>query len=66
MARRLRAVVLLAAAALPFAGCSSDAVYWWGDHMKDYYQVVKRDATDFYRSFDRNFMNYDWDDPYID
>ena len=66
MARRLGAVVLLAAVALPFAGCTTDAVYWWGNHMKAYGQVLKRDATDIYRSFDRNFMNYDWDDPYID
>jgi len=66
MARRLRAVLLAAAVVCPLSACSTDDVYWWGNHFKAYGQVIRRDAIDIYRSFDRNFMNYDWDDPYID
>ena len=66
MARRLGALVLLALAVMPFGGCTTDSVYWWGSHARGYYQVVRRDAEHVYRSFDRHFMNYDWDDPYID
>ncbi len=66
MVRSLRAVLLLCLAALPLGGCHTDSVYWWGGHMRGYYQVVRRDAESVYRSFDRHFMNYDWDDPYID
>ncbi|MFG0318924.1 MAG: hypothetical protein ACF8XB_16750 [Planctomycetota bacterium JB042] len=66
MAHRLRALLVIALAVIPFGGCSTDSVYWWGGHMRGYYQVVKRDAEHVYRSFDRHFMNYDWDDPYID
>ncbi|MBK6940110.1 MAG: hypothetical protein IPH13_07860 [Planctomycetes bacterium] len=66
MARRVRALLALALVSLPLGGCHTDSVYWWGNHMKGYSQVVRRDAEHVYRSFDRHFMNYDWDDPYID
>lgn len=66
MARRLRALLVIALAALPLGACHTDSVYWWGSHMRGYYQVIQRDAEHVYWSFDRNFMNYDWDDPYID
>ena len=66
MARRLRAFAACALTMLPFSACHTDSVYWWGDHMKGYYQVVRRDFEHIYWSFDHNFMNYDWDDPYID
>lgn len=65
MARNLRAL-LVAVLAATSVGCHYDSVYWWGAHMRGYYQVVRRDAEHVYRSFDRHFMNYDWDDPYID
>ena len=39
---------------------------WWRNNVRNHWQVVKRDATDLYRSFDRHFFNYDWDDPYLD
>ena len=38
---------------------------WWGDNMRGYWYVLKRDGTDLYRSIDRHFFNYDWEDPYI-
>ncbi len=66
MARRLRALLLIAFIAVPFTGCRTDSVYWWGGHARGYYQVFKRDAEHVYRSIDRHFFNYDWDDPYID
>jgi hypothetical protein len=66
MARRIRALLALALVGLPLGGCSTDSVYWWGNHMKGYGQVIRRDAEHVYKSFDRHFMNYDWDDPYID
>ena len=36
---------------------------WWKNNLRGYWYVLKRDGTDLYRSFDRHFMNYDWDDP---
>ena len=58
---------MIGLAVLPFTGgCHFDSVYWWHDHMRAYYQVVQRDAELFHESFDRHFMNYNWDDPYID
>jgi hypothetical protein len=66
MARTLRALLVTALAATSFGGCHYDSVYWWGSHMRGYYQVIRRDAEHFYKQFDRHFMNYDWDDPYID
>ena len=66
MARKLRALVVVALATVPFGACRTDSVYWWGAHMRGYYQVFLRDAEQIHRSFDRHFMNYDWDDPYID
>ena len=38
---------------------------WWGDNMAGYWYVLKRDMKDLYRSIDRNFFNYDWEDPYL-
>jgi len=38
---------------------------WWADNMRGYWYVLKRDGTDLYRSIDRHFFNYDWEDPYI-
>lgn len=66
MARRLRPLIALALAAIAYGGCHFDSVYWWGAHARGYYQVIQRDSEHVYRSFDRHFMNYDWDDPYID
>jgi hypothetical protein len=36
---------------------------WWRQNLRGYWWVLRRDATDFYRSVDRHFFNYDWDDP---
>ncbi len=66
MARKLRALLGVALVATCFGACHYDSVYWWGAHARGYYQVVRRDAESVYKSFDRHFMNYDWDDPYID
>lgn len=66
MARRLRALIVVALAAVPFVGCSTDSVYWWGAHARGHYQVLLRDAEHVHWSIDRHFLNYDWDDPYID
>ena len=66
MARKFRALLVVGLAALPFGGCHTDSVYWWGAHARGYYQVIQRDSEHVYKSFDRHFMNYDWDDPYID
>ena len=38
---------------------------WWGDNLAGYWYVLKRDMKDLYRSIDRNFFNYDWEDPYL-
>jgi len=39
---------------------------WWGQNMRGYWYVFKRDMTDVYRGIDRHFFNYDWEDPYLD
>ena len=36
---------------------------WWKNNLCGYWYVVRRDATDVYRSVDRHFFNYDWEDP---
>ena len=38
---------------------------WWGDNLAGYWYFLKRDMKDLYRSIDRNFFNYDWEDPYL-
>lgn len=60
--------------ALPLSACGSTVANdpesynggWWREHMHDYLAVIKRDVKDFYRTFDRHVMDYDWDDPYLD
>ena len=39
---------------------------FWKRNLNAKLYVLKRDARDFYRTFDRHFWNYDWDDPLID
>ena len=38
---------------------------WWKENLRGYWYVLKRDGKDLYRSVDRHFFNYDWDDPYL-
>jgi len=35
-------------------------------HALTHLEVILRDFRDMHRFWDRYFMNYDWDDPYID
>ncbi len=77
--RSLWNVVATSLLAGALAGCSSSSEgsakephddrtstsSWWGDNMRGYWYVLKRDGTDLYRSVDRHFFNYDWEDPYI-
>jgi len=35
-------------------------------HAMTHLEVILRDFRDMHRFWDRYFMNYDWDDPYID
>lgn len=64
-----KAVTVVLAAALA-AACSQPGQpsnsEWWGNHFKGYGSVIKRDSTNLYRSIDRHFFNYDWDDPSFD
>jgi hypothetical protein len=39
---------------------------WWRTNLRNHWYVIERDATDLYRSIDRHFFNYDWDDPYLE
>jgi hypothetical protein len=35
-------------------------------HAMTHFQIILKDFRDMHRFWDRYFMNYDWDDPYID
>ena len=71
MLKTFRNVVLAAVGLSLLAACGSTASRkpsrynggWWNDHLSGYFYVLKRDMTHMYKSFDRHFMNYDWDDP---
>ena len=72
--KNVRNVVAGLLAASLLAGCGSTVSdrkedhtgTWWKNNLRGYWYVLKRDSTDMYRSFDRHFFNYDWDDPNID
>lgn len=46
---------------------SLDQGYFYDtQHSASHLEVMLRDFRKMHRFFDRHFMNYDWDDPYID
>jgi hypothetical protein len=71
--KSFRNAVAAALVACTLAACNSSkgsddrtsTSAWWGNNMRGYWYVLKRDATDIYRGIDRHFFNYDWEDPYI-
>jgi len=71
LVRNLTAAALMAGFALSLSGCGSTVAGtpeaynggWWRSHMHGYMSVLKRDVTNIYRTFDRHFMDYDWNDP---
>ncbi len=72
MYRRILPLALLGVVASFMSGCNtlggtkSRHGSFWSRNLKNKLKVVERDATDAYRSFDRHFLNQDWDDPWLD
>ena len=70
MKKNVRNLVCAVLAAATLGACGSTngpkesyTGTWWKNHMRGYWYVLKRDGSDLYRSVDRHFFNYDWDDP---
>lgn len=70
--KTVRNVVAAVLTASFLAGCGTGGTNnanstgtWWKNNLAGYWYVWKRDATDLYRSVDRHFFNYDWEDPYL-
>ena len=57
-------LVLALLATLVLTSCS--CVEWWGHNIQGKYLAVRRDLHSMHRTWDYHFMNYDWEDPYID
>lgn len=74
LVRKLTALSLLACVAFSLSGCGSTVSSnsgdhtgrWWRNHMKQYLGVLRKDARNFYQTFDRHFVDLDWNDPMID
>lgn len=62
---RLRAItVLLLLAALGLGSCHSSE--WWANDLAGHGRALNRDMDQIHRQFDKYFLNYDWNDPYLD
>ena len=62
--RRFLALAALLFVAFGAAGCKSTWDFWKED-VKNKTAVWRRDLHSAHRTFDRYFLNYDWEDPYL-
>ena len=62
--RRLLALAALVIVAFSAAGCRSTWDFWKQD-VQNTVSVWRRDFNSAHQTFDRFFLNYDWDDPYL-
>ncbi|MBL8696131.1 MAG: hypothetical protein JNJ88_18700 [Planctomycetes bacterium] len=62
-----RSLTLLATlcVGLLLGGCRSTWDFW-KDNAAGVVKSQRRNAHHIHRSLDRHFLNYDWDDPYLD
>lgn len=58
-------LVLALLATLVLGSCSVIDFGWWQHNIEGNYQVIRRSLHSMHRTWDYHFMNYDWDDPYI-
>jgi len=64
----IRRPLLLVAAVLVglcLAGCRSTWDFWKED-MSETVKAQNKNFHKIHKSLDRHFLNYDWDDPYLD
>ncbi|MEW6741647.1 MAG: hypothetical protein AB1486_02715 [Planctomycetota bacterium] len=47
-------------------GCQTYTPYSFGEHVNNHFKVWGRDFMKIAKSLDYHFLNYDWDDPWID
>ncbi|HET6201819.1 MAG TPA: hypothetical protein VFI25_03325 [Planctomycetota bacterium] len=61
--RRILAAAVLALLAFGAAGCRT--IGFWVEDVSNHVTVMRRDLNSVHRTFDRYFLNYDWEDPYL-
>ncbi len=64
-ANRTLLVLAALAASLLLGGCRSTWDFW-KDNASGVVKSQRRNLNHIHRSLDRHFLNYDWDDPYLD